>query len=188
MKKIYLLSASLLPLMISSGMVYSVLPLYLSKDLGAGEMQVGMLFTIGAATGATTSILLGKLADRIGKKPLVVASQLFFAAFMLLYSAIYYYIYAIPLHIMEGVAWAMMSTSAPALVADLAEKGKSGEAMGIYNTTWNLGWVVGPFLGGTLAQFYGFRFAFKVSFAMIILGAVLTLLLIDEKVNLGTKS
>ncbi len=180
MRKIYLLSASLLPLMISSGMIYSVLPLYLSKELGAAEMQVGFLFTTGAATGAAASIALGRIADRIGKKPLVVASQFFFAAVMLLYSTISSYIYAFPIHIIEGFAWAMVATSAPALAADLAGKGRRGEAIGVYNTAWNVGWVIGPALGGTLAHVYGFRFTFKLSFLMIIFGAVLTILLIDE--------
>ncbi len=181
MRKVYILSFSLLPMMISTGMIYSVLPIYLSSNLGAGEMQVGLLFTTGAATGAISSILLGRVADRIGKKPLVVTSQLLFAAVMLLYSAITSYIQAFPLHVVEGFGWAMASTSAPALVADVSERGRRGEAMGIYNTMWNLGWVVGPFLGGSLAQFYGFRVALKVSFAMILIGAILALLLINER-------
>ena len=181
MRRIYLLSASLLPLMVSSGMIYSVLPLYLSKELGAQEMQVGMLFTTGAATGAVASILLGKVADRIGRKPLVVTSQLFFAAVMLLYSVISSYVFAFPIHVIEGFAWAMVAVSAPALVADLAGKEKRGEAIGVYNTAWNLGWVIGPFLGGSLAHIYGFRLTFKLSFLMILFGALLTILLVDER-------
>ncbi|HDN74230.1 MFS transporter [Archaeoglobales archaeon ex4484_92] len=181
MRKIYLFSISLLPLMTSSGMIYSVLPLYLSKELGAQEMQVGMLFTVGAATGASASIILGKIADKIGRKPLVIFSQSFFALVMLLYSSINSYIYAFPIHVIEGFAWAMIATAAPALVADLAGRNRRGEAIGIYNTTWNLGWVVGPFLGGTLAHLYGFRLTFKLSFLMIAIGTVLTFLLVDER-------
>ena len=181
MKKVYILCISLLPLMISSGMIYSVLPLYLSKELGAQEMQVGILFTTGAATGAVSSIILGKISDKIGKKPLVIASQLFFATVMMTYSMISHYIYAFPIHVVEGFAWAMMATAAPALVADLAEKGKRGEAMGVYNTVWNVGWVIGPFLGGCLAQIYGFKFMLKISFLMIVFGTILTVFLIKER-------
>jgi MFS family permease len=185
MRGVYLLSMSLFPLMISTGMIYSVLPIYLSKSLGAEEMQVGMLFTTGAATGAISSIFLGRVADRIGRKPLVVSSQLLFAAAMILYSSISTYIHAFPIHIIEGFGWAMVSISAPALIADIAGRERRGEAMGVYNTVWNLGWVVGPFLGGTLAQFYGFKMALRVSFAMIVFGAVLTSLLVEEKSRKG---
>ncbi len=182
MRKVYLLSASLLPLMISSGMVYSVLPIYISSELGANEMQVGLLFTTGAASGSAASILLGRLSDRIGRKPLVVTSQMLFALVMLLYSAITYYAQAFPLHVIEGFAWAMISTSAPAFVADVAGKNRRGEAIGVYNTSWNLGWVIGPTLGGTLAYVYGFRVTLIISFIMIIFGAALTLLLVRNSV------
>jgi MFS family permease len=181
MRKVYAFSLCLLPTMISTGMIYSVLPLYLSYELGAQEMQVGMLFTTGAATGALASVLSGRLSDRIGRKPLIISSQLFFASVMILYSTITYYLYAFPIHILEGFAWAMAATSAPALIADLAEKGRRGEAMGVYNTVWNIGWVIGPFLGGSLAQFYGFRLMLKVSFVMIIFGTILTAIVVDEK-------
>lgn len=179
MKRVYALCVSLLPLMISSGMIYSVLPIYIANDLRAGEMQVGMLFTAGAATGAISSIFLGKLADKIDRKVLVFTSQIIFAAVMLLYSIINYYIYAYPIHILEGFAWAMISVSTPALIADIA-KDKKGEAMGIYNTTWNLGWVIGPFFGGTLAQLYGFRLTLRISFLMILVGLILTHFLVKE--------
>ena len=165
--------------MISTGMIYSVLPIYIAKDLQAGEMQIGMLFTAGALTGAISSMFLGKLADKIGRVPLVLSSQVIFAIVMLSYSIINYYIYAYPLHVLEGFAWAMISVSAPALIADIA-KDRRGEAMGIYNTAWNIGWEIGPFFGGVLAQFYGFRLTLKISFIMILIGVLLTHFLVKD--------
>lgn len=173
-KKVVSFSLSLLPMMVSSGMFYSVLSIYISEELKANKMQIGMLFTIGALTGVLTSILLGKAADRFGKKPLVILAQVLFAIVMLSYSLITHYIYAFPIHIVEGFAWAMIGASAPALIADLAKKGERGEAMGIYNTVWSLGWVIGPFLGGSLAELFGFRFMLTASFVMILAGIVLS--------------
>ncbi|AGK61869.1 hypothetical protein Asulf_01903 [Archaeoglobus sulfaticallidus PM70-1] len=180
MRKIYALSFSLLPLMISTGMIYSILPIYISKELGAEEIHVGLLFTTGAVTGAIVSILLGKVSDRFGRKPLILLSQFLFAITMLLYSTINHYIYAFPIHALEGFAWATASTSAPALVADFSDIKNRGEAMGVYNTAWNLGWVIGPLLGGTLAQVYGFRIMLRFSFIMIIFGMVLTAFTVEE--------
>ena len=138
-------------------------------------------FNLDIKKGERDTGLAGKIADKIGRKPLVIFSQSFFALVMLLYSSINSYIYAFPIHVIEGFAWAMIATAAPALVADLAGRNRRGEAIGIYNTTWNLGWVVGPFLGGTLAHLYGFRLTFKLSFLMIAIGTVLTFLLVDER-------
>jgi MFS family permease len=161
-------------MMVSSGMIYSVLPIFLFEELGANRIQVGMLFTIAATTGALTSIMLGRLSDRFGRKPLILLSQILFALVMLIYSTINYYLYAIPIHILEGFAWATIGVASPALLADIAKKSERGEAMGVYNTVWSLGWVIGPTFGGFLAEVFGFRHMLRISFLMILIGLTLT--------------
>jgi MFS family permease len=172
---------SLLPMMVSSGMIYSVLPIYLSDELGANKVIVGSLFTIGALVGTLNSLLAGKIADKYGKKPLVIISQAFFAVMMLGYSMISEYIYAYPLHIIEGFAWSTIGVSAPALIADITTKGERGMAMGTYGTIMNLGWVIGPVFGGTLAEIFGFRVMLRLSTILIIFGIILSYISIEKE-------
>jgi len=169
--------------MISSGMMYSVLPIYISRELGANVMETGMLFTTGATVGLLTSLIIGKLADKFGKKPLIMLSQMLFALVMLIYSIINNYVYAYPIHVIEGFAWASLGVAYPALLADVSRKGERGEAFGVYNTVWNLGWVIGPFLGGTLAHFFGFRIMLRISSIMILIGLVVAMFVIKENSN-----
>jgi len=180
MKKTILLSATLLPLMISSGMVYSVLPIYISEELGASRIEVGGIFTLGASIGLLTSYLLGKIADRIGKKPMILLAQSGFAFVMLSYSLIYDKNYAYFIQIFEGLSWTMLGVSAPALIADITEKGERGEAMGIYSTSWSMGWVLGPITGGALSQFFGFRVMLRVSFLMLVFGFIATYVILKR--------
>ena len=163
---------SLLPLMITSGMFYSILPIYISKELNASEMVVGSLFTTGALTGAIVSIAVGKISDLIGRKSMIILSQIFFGLVMLLYSIISDYVFAYPIHVLEGFAWATLGVSAPAYIADVSER--RGESLGVYNTVVHVGWVIGPILGGFLAEFFGFRLMLRIAFVMIILGLILT--------------
>jgi len=174
MRKTVLLSITLLPLMISSGMVYSVLPIYISEELGASRIEVGGIFTLGASVGLSTSYILGKIADRFGKKPMILLSQSGFAFVMLSYSLISDRSYAYIIQIFEGLSWTMLGVSAPALIADITEKGERGEAMGIYSTSWSVGWVLGPITGGVLSQFFGFRFMLRISFLMLVSGFIAT--------------
>ena len=158
--------------MITSGMFYSILPIYISKELNASEMVVGSLFTTGALTGAIVSIAVGKISDLIGRKSMIILSQIFFGLVMLLYSIISYYVFAYPIHVLEGFAWATLGVSAPAYIADVSKK--RGESLGVYNTVVHIGWVIGPVLGGFLAEFFGFRIMLRIAFVMIILGLILT--------------
>uniref|UniRef100_A0A7C3YH73 MFS transporter n=1 Tax=Geoglobus ahangari TaxID=113653 RepID=A0A7C3YH73_9EURY len=170
MKKTIILSLTLLPMMISSGMVYSVLPIYIVEELKATKTEVGSIFTLGAFSGMVTAYIFGKIADRIGRKPLILAAQIGFSMVMLFYSLISQKMFAYFIQILEGMSWAMLGVTAPAMIADLSKKHKRGEAMGIYSTSWNFGWVVGPFFGGILSESFGFRFMLKVSFVMLIIG------------------
>jgi len=170
MKKTVILSLTLLPMMISSGMVYSVLPIYIAEELKATKTEVGSIFTLGALSGLLTAYIFGKVADRIGRKPLILTAQVGFATVMLFYSLISQKTFAYFIQILEGMSWAMLGVAAPAMIADLSKKHERGEAMGIYSTSWNFGWVVGPFFGGLLSDSFGFRFMLRVSFIMLIFG------------------
>jgi len=158
--------------MITSGMFYSVIPIYISKELHASETIVGSLFTTGALVGAFVSIIVGKISDKIGRKSMIVLSQVLFGLVTLFYSIISDYLFAYPIHILEGFAWATLGVSAPAYIADVSER--RGESLGIYNTIVHIGWVIGPLLGGFLAEFIGFRFMLRIAFVMIILGLILS--------------
>ena len=104
---------------------------------------------------------------------MIVLSQIFFGLVMLLYSIISDYVFAYPIHVLEGFAWATLGVSAPAYIADISER--RGESLGVYNTVVHIGWVIGPVLGGFLAEFFGFRIMLRIAFVMIILGLILTI-------------
>lgn len=79
---------------------------------------------------------------------------------------------------LEGVAWGAEGATALALIADIVPPVERGQAMGMYNTVWNLGWIAGPALGGVLAQLVGFRSMFMICSLMILFGLALTILLV----------
>ena len=113
MKKTVILSLTLLPMMISSGMVYSVLPIYIAEELKATKTEVGSIFTLGALSGLVTAYIFGKIADRIGRKPLILTAQIGFAMVMLFYSLISQKTFAYFIQILEGMSWAMLGVAAP---------------------------------------------------------------------------
>ena len=116
---------SILPLMICSGMVYSVLALYFS-ELGATKTQIGLIYTTGAVAGAILAPSLGKLSDRIGRRPVMLICMGGFAMAFALYSAITNPTQAFPIQALEGIAWAAMGPTVTAYIADIIPPSQRG--------------------------------------------------------------
>ena len=179
-RSLYILCARVFPLMVCTGIVYSVLPLYISGELGASPSQIGLIYMVGASMGAIFAPYLGRLGDRWGRQRVLGMAMAGFAVAFSLYSLLRRFPQALPIQALEGASWAALGATAPALVADLVPREERGWAMGIYERTWSLGWIVGPVTGGFLAENLGFRPTFLVGAALVALGA-LSLLLGDRK-------
>ncbi|MHC1567345.1 MAG: MFS transporter [Candidatus Syntropharchaeia archaeon] len=183
-RELYLLCASLLPLMISSGMIYSIFSLYM-EDLGASRSQIGLIFTVSAAAGIFAAPLFGRLSDRIGRKKVMIISMISFSIIFFLYSIARTYIHLFPIQALEGAIWAALGTTIPAFIADIVPAEERGESMGVYNMTWNLGWVIGPVMGGFLAENVGFRWCFSFCAVLILFGLVFLLIFVGEPKDLS---
>lgn len=179
-RSVYTIYFSVFPLMICSGMIYSIFALFI-QDLGATRAETGLVFSLGSLSAAIAGPLFGKLSDRIGRKPILLISMIVFSATFILYSQARSYIDVYAIQLLEGVGWAAMGSSAVALIMDIVSDRERGEAIGIYNTTWNIGWIMGPALGGFLAEKIGFRQTFLIASILILLGFIITVKFIKVK-------
>lgn len=179
-KSVYYLFISIFPLMVCSGIIYSVFSLFIA-EMGATEAVVGFVFAIGSASGAFAGPLFGKLSDKFGRRLILLVSMVIFVIVFLLYSAADNVLHISIVQGLEGIAWAAEGATAIALIADSVPSKERGQAIGMYNTVWNVGWIVGPILGGVLAQLIGFRMMFMICSALILLGLALTLLLVKPQ-------
>lgn len=179
-KLLYLLCASVLPLMVCSGMVYSVMSLYIRDDLGASYTQIGLVYMVGSGSGALIAPFAGRVSDRIGRRPVLLLSMIGFTAAFALYAFIGNYVEAFFVQALEGAAWAALGVSAYAFIADITPAEERGWAMGVYGRAWYVGWIAGPLLGGYLAEHVGFRLTFLAGSCLILMGLALILLYVKE--------
>ncbi|MCP8306393.1 MAG: MFS transporter [archaeon] len=186
-KHLYFIYISIFPLMVCSGIVYSIFALYVSQELGASTFQVGLIFTIGSLSGVIGAPLFGKLSDKIGRKPIMITSMAIFFVVFLLYSLVGTFLEVFPIQVLEGVGWSALGATTTALIADTVPSDTRGTAMGMYSMVWYLGWVVGPSAGGWLADTFGFRSAFLVCSILIVFGFMIALKFIKEPSKGRTK-
>lgn len=178
-RNLFLMLLSILPLMICTGMIYSVLSIYI-MELGASRTEIGIIFTIGAGASAVMAPFLGKLADRYGRKPVLLGSMGGFFFLFIAYSLIQVYTSIFYIQVVEGIAWVGFGAATTALVADYVPLERRGWAMGLYNQSWSIGWLIGPVVGGYLADQVGFRVTFGIGAVLILLGLFLVAILIPE--------
>lgn len=76
------------------------------------------------------------------------------------------------LHAGVGLCWAIINVSGSTLVSDLAPAEGRAEAMGAYNAMQGFGSILGPLLGGFIAEFQGYVPAVGVSVGFIVAGVV----------------
>jgi len=179
-KKLYILCACALPLMICSGLVYSLLSLYMAEVLGAPRNQIGLIYMVGSLVGLIFAPLLGKVADRSGRKPVILGSMASFALISFLYFKAQGYLVLYPIQVLEGASWVAIGAAVTAYIADVVTPDKRGWAMGVYQQTVSIGWVIGPAFGGFLSEVIGFRTIFLVGSILTTIGFVLVLLLVKE--------
>ncbi|RLG92359.1 MAG: hypothetical protein DRO36_01800 [Candidatus Hecatellales archaeon] len=179
-RMLYTLYVSIFPLMVCSGMIYSILAVYLNTHLGATTTMVGFIYMVGSASGAIFSPIIGKLSDRVGRKPIMVFSMVGFMVAFSAYAFIWSFIQAFPIQALEGLTWAAMGAAATAFIADHASPEKRGWAMGMYERTWFMGWIIGPVLGGYIADVFGFKTTFLTGSILLVVGLALMVLFVRE--------
>lgn len=164
-----LLCFSSLAFYLSFQLLTAVVPLY-AASLGVRDAQIGLL--IGAFAGAAMLLrpVAGRLADRVGRVPLIAAGPAIFAVATLAYPAVGGLGTLLALRVFHGIGMGLGPTAATTMVADLAPGERRGEAMGVFGVTTTAGIAVGPYLGVELMRAFGYATAFAVSAGVAVIG------------------
>jgi MFS family permease len=122
---------------------------------------------------ATAMFLLpfGRLADIVGRKRVFSFGIMLFTFATLLIVFVSDYAFLIVLRVLQGISSAMIFGTSLAIITSVFPPGERGRAMGINITAVYAGLAGGPFLGGILTRFFGWRsiFLFLVPFGIVAL-------------------
>jgi len=162
-------------------MIWPFLLIYASGKLNLPLSTVATLISINAGTSLFSSILAGTLADRIGRKGVMVFSlALHGIAYFLLMRA-ETYLEFLSLMVLIGLSNPLYQVGADAMLADLIPSEKRTDAYAINRIANNAAFALGPAVGGFLASssynlaFYGAASGFLVYSLMLFLLAKETL-------------
>lgn len=161
----------------AGGLEIPLAPLFASRVLGAGEVGVGIAVGALAVTALFLRPLAGRTADRRGRRPLLVGGALLYAAATAAHAVAPNLAAMIGLRLVLGVAEAFFFVAGFAVLADLAPRGRVGEALSINSLSLYLGIAVGPIIGQALLGVGGYPLAWLGAAGLALLAAILATLL-----------
>jgi MFS family permease len=164
-----------LPIYLSAGAFFAAIaargflvPLR-AHELGADRFQVGLLFSVATLAGAALSLPSGLLADRFGRRPMVIFSAVTGGVSQLLIAASA----SVPLddawQVVGGLGGGAAQAALFAALADAVPAARLGRAMGWLTLAMQVGFLGGPALGGALLNFMDLRAALAVTTVMYLL-------------------
>ena len=129
-----------------------VLPLF-AKSMGANTSLLGILSALSPLAGMLFSFPIGFLADKLGKRRLLIISALIFVSAPLMYLLVTNPWYLIPIRFFHGIATAILGPVAAALICSIFAKNKA-QNLGIYSSATLVGRMIAPLLGGVIITYF----------------------------------
>ena len=149
--------------LVGFGIVIPVLPLY-AERYGASEATVGLLLAVYSAMQFVFAPILGKLSDRVGRRPVLLVSLIGtsigfllmgFAPSMPVGLALFglapTLVWLFVARIIDGISGGNIST-AQAYIADVTPPDERSKGMGLIGAAFGLGFIFGPAIGGVLSH------------------------------------
>ncbi|MBI9108355.1 MAG: MFS transporter [Spirochaetales bacterium] len=172
--------------LIGFGFGMPFLPFFI-QDLGISDpaelkLWTGILTAAPAVALAVMAPVWGTLADKFGKKPMLLRAMIGGTIVMVgmgLSTSVYWVLF---FRILQGLITGTVTSSA-ALVASGTPDNKLSYALGFVSSSTFIGYSLGPAAGGMIAEHFGYRMSFIIGAGIVLIGLFLVIFLIEEPVS-----
>src|SRR5688572_16904736 len=158
------------------GAVEAFLALY-AASVGIPAWQIGVILGVQLISVIVVKPLMGELSDKLGRAAIIFPGLALGAVSVALVPMTGNVVALSILSVLYGAAFATVTSSTTALVADATRNGQFGASVGVLRTIMDIGQTIGPVLAGFLIGAWGYGVAFPVLAMVIGASAVLFMLL-----------
>ncbi|HEX3424377.1 MAG TPA: DHA2 family efflux MFS transporter permease subunit [Sphingomicrobium sp.] len=136
---------------------------HMQADLSASQDQINWVLTSYIVSSAIALPISGWLADRVGRKRLLLISVVVFTIASVLCATATALGEMVAFRALQGVGGAFIVPLAQATLFDINPREKHGQAMALFGGGVMIGPILGPVLGGWLTDNYSWRWVFLVN-------------------------
>ncbi|CAI3290240.1 multidrug efflux MFS transporter [Enterococcus cecorum] len=166
----------------SFSLVMPFIPIYIEQlhtPKSQVELYAGLAISVTALAAALVAPIWGNLADRKGRRLMMIraaAGMTFSMGALAFVPDVYWLLF---MRFLTGVLSGYIP-NATALIASQAPREKSGWALGTLATGAIAGTMIGPSLGGILAEIFGIRNVFLITGTVLLITLILTVTMVKE--------
>jgi MFS family permease len=163
-------------------MFLNFMTIYLDKQFSMGKSEIGIVFGAYGLAMAITHLPAGRLADRIGRRPILISARLI----GLLTTLVMCFALSLPLYLIGLFGYALTSfVLAPLSSYVTAVRGKwsVGTVLSLINAPLFLGMALGPLVGGWIGDTYGMRMSYFAAAALFVPSTILMFFLDTQPID-----
>lgn len=164
---------------IGGTLLFPFFALYITQRFNVGMTQAGVLLGMSSLFGLIGSAIGGALTDKFGRKKLIVFGLVFSALSTLTFGLVSQLYMLYPLMIIVGLLASIAGPAHNAMIADILPEKQRQEGFGILRVVGNLAWIIGPTIGGVVANI-NFFYLFVIDSVISCLIAVIVFRIIPE--------
>ena len=164
---------------IGGTLLFPFFALYITQKFGVGMTEAGILLGISSLFGLIGSMAGGALTDKFGRKQLIIFGLVFSALSTLGLGLVNDIKALYPIVIVVGLLSNIAHPAHDAMVADILPEAKRQEGFGILRVVGNLAWIIGPTIGGFVANI-NFFYLFVIDSVMSCIVAAIIFRMIPE--------
>jgi DHA1 family multidrug resistance protein-like MFS transporter len=153
------------------GLYAYILPYYMAENLGASPVEVGILYAVASLATTITLLVAGILADKYDRKKIMIAGWAAWVPAPLIFAFANNWVQMLPGMVLWGF-W-LGGPTTTAYVVTAADRNRLTLTFTVISSSWSLGYIFSPALGGYMAGKVGMRTVFHLAFVLYALAGLI---------------